>query len=187
MSVLFILALALALAMDAFTVSLGVSFSLRKITLRQVFRMSLHFGFFQFLMAYWGWLLGQTFLKYIQTFDHWVAFGLLSFVGGKMIYESLTRTQNYSTKRSDPTAGFYLIFLSVATSIDALAAGLSLAALHSSIFYPSLVIGIVAFLMSFIGARMGRVLGRLIGRRAEILGGIILIIIGLKILRDHLF
>jgi len=179
---------ALALAMDAFAVSVGVSLSLEGISKRQTFRLAFSFGFFQFMMPIAGWLAGNSMLQYMQAIDHWVAFGLLLFVGVKMIYESFKRGKK--TKEGnvnvDPTKGLSLLTLSVATSIDALAVGLSFAALHEPILYPAVVIGLVAFLMTVLGTKLGPLLGQLIGKRAEIAGGLILIIIGAKILSEHL-
>lgn len=185
MNFFLVIGVALALAMDAFAVSVGISISLEKITKKQTFRMSFHFGFFQFMMPIIGWLAGQSILKYIQAVDHWVAFGLLLFIGGRMIYESFRSREMVKRRKTDPTKGFSLFTLSVATSIDALAVGLSFAVLHEVILYPAAVIGIVAFLMTVLGTKLGPLLGRMIGKRAEFLGGLILILIGIKILSDH--
>ena len=188
MNFIIVFGVALALAMDAFAVSVGVSLSLEGITKRQTFRLAFSLGFFQFMMPMVGWLAGNSLLKYIQAVDHWVAFGLLLFVGVKMIYESFKRGKK--TKEGnvnvDPTKGLSLLTLSVATSIDALAAGLSLAALHESILYPAVVFGLVAFLMTILGTRLGPPLGQRIGKKAELAGGLILILIGIKILAEHL-
>ena len=186
MSILLILGLALALAMDAFTVSFGLGLSLKPATGGQTFRLAFHFGLFQFLMPVVGWAAGETLIRYIEKYDHWVAFALLLGVGGKMIFESLKPEQDSGTKRSDPTRGASLLVLSVATSLDALAVGLSLAALRVAIVFPALVIGIVAFAMTVTGMKIGPVLGKVIGRRAEFLGGAVLLLIGIKILIDHL-
>jgi manganese efflux pump family protein len=185
-SVLLILGLALALAMDAFAVSLGLGLSLKPATGGQTFRLAFHFGLFQFLMPVLGWAAGETLIRHIEKYDHWVAFALLLGVGGKMIFESLRPEKESGTERSDPTRGVSLLMLSVATSLDALAVGLSLAALHVAIIFPAVVIGVVAFAMTVLGMKIGPALGKVIGRRAELLGGIILILIGIKILADHL-
>ncbi len=188
MNFFLVFGIAFALAMDAFAVSVGVSLSLEGMTKRQTFRLAIYFGFFQFMMPVVGWLAGNSLLKYIQVVDHWIAFGLLLFVGVKMIYESFKRGKK--TKEGnvnvDPTKGLSLLTLSVATSIDALAAGLSLAALQESILYPAVVIGLVAFLMTVLGTRLGPPLGQRIGKKAELAGGLILILIGIKILAEHL-
>jgi len=185
-SVLFIVGLALALAMDAFAVSLGLGLSLRPASSGQTFRLAFHFGLFQFLMPVLGWAAGETLIRHIEKYDHWVAFALLLGVGGKMIFKSLKPEPSLESKRSDPTRGISLLVLSVATSLDALAVGLSLAALRVDIVVPAIVIGSVAFAMTALGMKIGPTLGRIIGRRAELLGGAILILIGIKIVTDHL-
>jgi putative Mn2+ efflux pump MntP len=185
-SFLIILGVALALAMDAFAVSLGLGMSLKPATGGQTFRLAFHFGLFQFLMPIIGWAAGESFVRYIGAYDHWVAFGLLIAVGGKMIFESFRREKKPKSETPDPTRGASLFILSVATSLDALAVGLSLAALHVAIIFPAGVIGIVAFTITVLGMKIGPLLGKVIGKRAELLGGIILILIGIKILADHL-
>jgi putative Mn2+ efflux pump MntP len=185
-SVLVVLGLALALAMDAFAVSLGLGLSLKPATGGQTFRLAFHFGLFQFLMPVLGWAAGETLIRHIQKYDHWVAFALLLGVGAKMISESLRPEKASGSKCSDPTRGVSLLVLSVATSLDALAVGLSLAALRVAIVFPAIVIGIVAFAMTVFGMKIGPALGKVIGRRAELLGGVVLIVIGIKIFADHL-
>jgi putative Mn2+ efflux pump MntP len=181
-----VLGIAFALAMDAFAVSLGLGLSLKPATGGQTFRLAFHFGLFQFLMPVVGWAAGETLIRHIEKYDHWVAFVLLLGVGGKMIYESFRPEKDSGSGRSDPTRGASLLVLSVATSLDALAVGLSLAALRVDIVFPAVVIGIVAFAMTVAGMKIGPSLGKIIGRRAELLGGVILILIGIKILVDHL-
>ena len=186
MNLWLVLAIALGLAMDAFAVSLGIGLTLKGITPKQTFRLAFHFGLFQFLMPIIGWLAGENILKYIQAFDHWVAFGLLLFIGGRMILESFKFGEKSKKYVSDPTKGSSLLILSLATSMDALAVGLSLAAIRVDIIYPAVVIGIVAFCMTVLGVKIGPFLGKLIGKRVELLGGIILLLVGIKILFDHL-
>lgn len=186
MSFAVILVTALALAMDAFAVTVGISLDPEGLTKPQVFRLSLFFGFFQFMMPILGWLAGHRLLDLIRDLDHWVAFGLLFFIGSKMIYESFKKEDNQGRKNADPTRGLSLVVLSVATSIDALAVGLSLAALEVAILYPAVIIGIVASLMTAAGAGIGPKVGRKLGRKAGLLGGVILILIGVKILFEHL-
>jgi putative Mn2+ efflux pump MntP len=150
-------------------------------------RLATFFGLFQFMMPLIGWYAGQNILaRYIEPFDHWVAFGLLLVIGAKMIYESFKSGKKIKDIKADPTKGLSLFLLSVATSIDALAVGLSLAALQVAILYPACIIGVVAFFMTVLGAKIGPFFGRLIGKRAEFLGGLILILIGVKTLLDHL-
>lgn len=185
MSFLIILTIALALAMDVFAVSVGLSVGLGRMTDKQAFRLAFHFGLFQFVMPVAGWAAGGTFVRFIEDYDHWIAFGLLLFVGGKMIVESFRPEDRKKQINRDPTQGLSLFVLSLATSIDALAIGLGFAALHVKILYPAAVIGAVAFLITFAGAKVGPFFGRLVGKRAELAGGIILILIGLKILLEH--
>ena len=186
MNILVILGIALALAMDALAVALGLGLSLKPATGRQTFRLAFHFGLFQFMMPVVGWAAGETLVRRIERYDHWVAFALLVFVGGKMIFEAFRLEKELGPERPDPTRGISLLVLSVATSIDALAIGLSLAALRVAIVFPAVVIGIVAFAITVLGMKLGPALGKVIGRRAELLGGAVLIVIGLKILADHL-
>jgi putative Mn2+ efflux pump MntP len=181
-----VLPIALALAMDAFAVSVGLSVHRKGLLRGQVFRLAFSFGIFQFLMPLLGWLAGQTIIESIKSIDHWVAFGLLAVIGAKMIYESFKSRASTSNQERDPTKGLVLFMLSVATSIDALAVGLSFAALDLPVFIPALIIGIVAFVMTIIGTKIGPLFGRLVGKMAEFIGGCVLILIGINILIDHL-
>ena len=186
MNFLLVLGIALALAMDAFAVSLGLGLSLKPATGGQTFRLAFSFGLFQLLMPVLGWAAGARLILHIARYDHWVAFLLLVAVGGKMIFESLMPEKKPQDRRHDPTRGLSLLVLSVATSLDALAVGLSLAALRVAIVFPAAVIGIVAFTMTVLGMRIGPALGKVIGRRAELLGGAVLLLIGIKILAEHI-
>jgi len=179
-----IIGLAVALAMDAFAVALGVGINLSRLTGRHLFRLGFHFGLFQALMPILGWLAGMTIQRWINTYDHWVAFVLLSFVGGKMLYEAFQETEIKDEK--DPTRGLTLVILSLATSIDALAVGLSLGMLDISIWTPALVIGLVAGILTVVGLLLGRRCEAIWGKRVEIFGGLILCAIGIKILLQHL-
>ena len=180
-----LVALAVALAMDAFAVAIVTGLTLNPLTRRHVVRLSFHFGLFQALMPLLGWAAGHAVYAYIAAVDHWIAFGLLAFVGGKMIYEAL-RGEEESRYSNDPTSGWTLVMLSVATSIDALAVGLSLAMIGSTIVVPALVIGIVAAAFTATGMVLGRRIGSRWGKRVEIFGGLVLIAIGVKILIEHL-
>ncbi|MDD8026302.1 MAG: manganese efflux pump MntP family protein [Acidobacteriota bacterium] len=188
MSLLVVLGLALALAMDAFAVAVGVGLSMRGCSSRQTFRLAFHFGLFQFAMPILGWAAGRTVVGLIRDYDHWLAAGLLVFIGGKMMVEALRREKRGSGGAigSDPTRGGRLVILSLATSIDALAAGLGLAALGVPVVYPALVIGVVAFALTAVGAKLGPLAGRWAGKWAELAGGLVLIGIAAKILFDHL-
>jgi len=178
-----ILIIAIGLGMDAFSVAISIGAVSRKVSLAPVLRLSASFGLFQFFMPLAGWLGGMTIADHIADFDHWIAFTLLLYVGGKMIHESFQGEEKVHP--NDPTKGLTLLMLSVATSIDALAVGLSLAFLKTPILYPSIIIGVVAFIMTAMGMLFGEKLGKICGKRVEIVGGIILIGIGVKILFDH--
>lgn len=184
MDMITLFGLAVALAMDAFAVALGCGLTLERLTGRHLFRLGWHFGLFQAMMPVIGWLAGLTVQKWIEDYDHWVAFGLLAFIGGKMIREAF-QDEEARESRDDPTRGMSLVMLSVATSIDALAVGLSLAIVGLSVWFPALIIGIVAGVMTAIGMLLGRRAGARWGQRVEIAGGLILIGIGLKILLEH--
>lgn len=187
MSLLVVFGIAVGLAMDTFAVAVATSVMLGRVTGRQIFRFSFHFGLFQAMMPVLGWLAGSTFVQYIAGWDHWVAFGLLAFVGGKAIYEAVRGGgADEQGSKDDPTRGLSLVMLSTATSIDALAVGLSFAMLGVRIWYPVVIIGLVTATITFLGMVLGSSLGRRFGRRVEILGGLILIGIGLKILIQHL-
>jgi putative Mn2+ efflux pump MntP len=179
----YLIGLAVALAMDAFAVSVASCCRLPRLDAGHVARLALAFGFFQFMMPVLGWLAGKGLFRWISAFDHWVAFGLLTIIGGRMLWESFRSTEGAVR---DPTRGWMLPILAVATSIDALAVGLSLAALNVSIWVPSVVIGVVAAVLTSVGAVFGSRLGRRFGVWAERFGAIVLIGIGVRILLDHL-
>jgi putative Mn2+ efflux pump MntP len=179
-----ILIIAVGLAMDAFAVSLGAGTSGLAVGPRAAFRLSFHFGLFQFMMPVIGWFLGVHIAGAIESFDHWIAFGLLTFVGARMIHAGFDpEGQTYT---ADPSRGLTLVMLSIATSIDALAIGLTLAMLQVRIWYPSVVIGIVTGGLSLAALRLGSQLGARFGKRMEIAGGLILVLIGLRIVISHL-
>jgi len=180
MGCLTLLGIAVALAMDAFAVAVAAGLRLRPLRGSHVFRLSFHFGFFQAAMPVLGWLAGTTVERVIAAYDHWVAFGLLAIVGGKMILEALRNHEE--SLPQDPTRGFTLIALSVATSIDALAVGLSLAILRVPIVVPAIVIGLVCAGLTAVGMVIGWRLGLLWRRGAEAVGGLVLLAIGVKIL-----
>jgi putative Mn2+ efflux pump MntP len=181
-----VLGLAMALAMDCFAVSMALACGLRGLSLRQSLRMALFFGAFQFAMPVAGSFAGERIVRFMGGIDHWIAFGLLAAIGGRMIYESFSLSEEEKACRPDQTRGARLLVLSIATSIDALAVGLSLGVIKAGILYPASVIGVVCFVMTVIGARLGPVVGRVVGRRAELLGGLILIGIGIRLLVEHL-
>ena len=182
MDLLPLLGIALGLAMDAFSVAVATGLVLGSASPRQTFRLSFHFGLFQFLMPIVGWVAGSAFASYISAYDHWLAFGLLGYVGGKMIWESFSGGERL---KGDPTKWPTLVILSVATSIDALAVGLSLALLGVPVLYPATVIGIVAAALTFVGLRIGKRVGQGVGIWMERFGGLVLIGIGVKIVLEH--
>jgi putative Mn2+ efflux pump MntP len=186
MNLLLVLGIALALAMDAFAVSLGLSCALKGLTAAQSLRLALHFGLFQFGMPILGWFAGTRVVGLIERVDHWVAAGLLAFVGGRMIYESLHLSEEEKAGRPDQTRGRPLLLLAVATSIDLLAVGLSLGVVEVPVLVPALIIGLVCFVVTLAGAKLGPVVGRVLGKRAELAGGLVLIGIGVRILVQHL-
>lgn len=181
--------IALGVAMDAFAVAIATSVMLRRVRPRQVFRLSFHFGLFQALMPVLGWLLGRSFAQHIAAYDHWAAFALLLFIGGRALYEARDgrREREAGQPRNDPTRGANLVLLSVATSIDALAVGLAFSMLEMEIWIPVLIIGVVTAGMTVLGMQIGAAVGLRFSRRVEIAGGLILIGIGVKILVDHLW
>jgi putative Mn2+ efflux pump MntP len=169
--------------MDAFAVSITNGITIKHQRINNALKIGIFFGSFQALMPLIGWLAGLRLRDFISGFDHWVAFGLLSLIGGKMIYES---TKIGDDKEIRSLNLFVLLLLSIATSIDALAVGLSFAFLKISIATPIIVIGIVTFMLSFLGVLVGNKLGHFFENKMEILGGLILIGIGIKILIEHL-
>lgn len=175
---------ALSLSADCFAVALSGSISMRKWSLPQAFRTSFAFGLAQFLMPVLGWLAGRTVVELISAYDHWAAFGLLAGIGGKMVWESL-RGEGARERATDITRGFLLVTLAVATSLDALAVGLSLAFLEVDILAASGTIGVVAFAVTAAGFLLGRKVGGMFSRAARLVGGLVLAGIGVSILLTH--
>jgi manganese efflux pump family protein len=184
MSVIAVIGIAIGLAMDATAVAIGTSVLLGRVNGRQVFRFAFHFGLFQAGMPVLGWIAGRGLSAYIETWDHYVAFGLLAAIGGKAIFDVI-KGDDDKTSVADPTRGVSLILLSVATSIDALAVGLSLAVLQATIWYPAAVIGVITAALTVCGMLLGSRIGQRFGLRVRVLGGVILIGIGIKILLEH--
>lgn len=187
MNPLFLLLLALGLAMDAFAVALACSVTLRSVSRRQFFRITFHFGLFQALMLTIGWGLGAGFGHLIEHWDHWLAFGLLAIIGSKAILNGFKHEAEPLCGRcGDPTRGWSLVMFSVATSLDAMAAGLSLAVVEQRILLPALCVGLVTCVVSALGmrlgGRLGLALGRRYGKRVEAAGGLMLLLIGVRIL-----
>lgn len=183
MSLITVFFIAIGLGIDAFSVAIGIGAANNKKSWGPVLRLATAFGLFQFVMPIIGWLAGLTVVEIIESFDHWIAFGLLALVGGKMIREGFEKER--AEEREDQTRGWPLLMLSVATSIDALAVGFSFSVLKNPILLPAVMIGIVCFLMTVTGMTFGKVLAKIFGKKVEIFGGLVLIAIGVKILMDH--
>ncbi len=186
MSLLEVLAIAVGLAMDAFAVSVGAGAGGHVGRPRAALRLAFHLGLFQALMPVLGWYAGIRVASAIAAYDHWVDFGLLAAVGARMVHSGLRPRGTSTGPPADPSRGLTLVALSVATSLDAFAVGLSLAMLGIAIWQPSAVIGLVTGALSLVGIVIGHRLGRHFGPSVEILGGLVLILIGLHILAQHL-
>lgn len=178
-----ILLIALSLAMDAFAVSVSTGIAVPGFGPKQAARIGAWCGAFQFLMPLIGWFLGSSVKTYIEVVDHWIAFGLLALIGGNMIRQALSGGEEEAVTDLSVRR---LFFLALATSIDALAVGVSLAFVKVNILLAAAVIGAVAFLLAMAGGLLGRRLGELFQRRATLLGGLVLVLIGIKILVEHL-
>ncbi|NIP24641.1 MAG: hypothetical protein GWN67_09970 [Phycisphaerae bacterium] len=184
MGLITIIFIALALAMDALAVSIVSGTTYRQLEVKHAFRMALFFGGFQAFMPLIGSLAGLTIRDYIAEYDHWVAFGLLAAVGGKMIYESFKISPH--NKNSNPANVVVLLLLSIATSIDALAVGITLSILKDSIVLAVAIIGLITFVLSYLGVYIGKKVGHFFEGQIEAIGGIVLIGLGIKILIEHL-
>lgn len=184
MSLASLILLAFALSMDAFAVAICKGLAMRKITLKKALIVGLYFGIFQAGMPLLGYFLGSFFEHLVTSIDHWIAFILLSAIGAKMIHEALSCT----TEAGDDSLSFKtMIVLAIATSIDALAVGITLAFLQVNIYYAVTFIGFITFALSTAGVKIGNIFGAKFKSRAELVGGTVLIIIGVKILIEHLF
>ena len=185
MGILELAVLAVGLSMDAFAVSICKGLALKKIRVRHMATVGAWFGGFQALMPLIGYFLGSMFADSIRAFDHWVAFALLALIGGNMIREALSGEAE--CEECDNALGFKtMLVMAVATSIDALAVGISLAMVSANIWVSVVFIGVVTFLLSGLGVKLGSVFGAKYKSKAELAGGVILILLGLKILLEHL-
>lgn len=185
MDIITILIIATGLAMDAFAVSISSGLTIKRLRIRHALLIASFFGIFQGVMPLLGWVAGIGLSDYIASIDHWLAFILLTVIGVKMIYEA-TRLDEASEEK-DPLKIYVLFILAIATSIDALAVGLSFAFLNVTVVYPAIVIGVVTFAFSLFGVFIGKRFGHFFEGRIEVAGGLILIAIGVKILVEHLF
>ncbi|QGU94682.1 manganese efflux pump MntP [Clostridium bovifaecis] len=189
MSPLAIVFISFGVSMDALAVSITNGMVLRKVRIKEALRIGMFFGFFQAIMPLIGWLLGVKFQGYITKIDHWIAFILLSFIGGKMLYEAVkSKGEDCPVKGSkeEVLSNRELVLLAVATSIDALVVGISFAALKMSIIRSITVIGIITFGICFIGVLIGKRCSCIFRNRAEVFGGAVLIIIAIKVLIEHI-
>lgn len=186
MDLLTVLGIAVGLSMDAFAVAIATSVRLYPVSRRQVFRYSFHFGLFQALMPVLGWLAGSSVATLVQAWDHWLAMALLGYVGGKMLKDAFAGGDDEARPAQDPTRGWSLVIASVATSIDAFAVGLSFAWLQVSVWYPAAVIGVITAGLTLLGMQVGARLGHRFGRAMEVVGGLVLIAIGVRIVVEHL-
>lgn len=183
-----LLLIGIGLAMDAFAVSICKGLAMRKVNKKQAVVIGLFFGGFQALMPFIGWALGTQFESYITSIDHWIAFVLLGFIGGKMVVEAVKpEEEEVEIDQMDPPLDIKVMFiLAIATSIDALAVGITFAFLNYPIVEAISIIGIVTFIISIIGVYVGNFFGNKYKSKAELAGGLILIFIGIKILVEHL-
>ena len=177
--------IAVSLALDAFAVSVSSGISIPGFGGRQAVKMGVWFGGFQFAMPLIGWFLGSSVSQYIEAVDHWVAFGLLALIGGRMVWAALKAGAGEEEEAPPDLSARRLCLLAIATSIDALAVGVSMAFMKVDILVSALVIGVVAFGLSVVGGLVGKRLGALFQRRAELVGGLVLVGIGIKILAEH--
>lgn len=186
MSFMTIFIIALGLAMDAFAVSITSGITIKRMHLRHALIIATFFGIFQAIMPVFGWSIGYFAANLVSSFDHWIAFTLLVFIGGKMIYEAYHDDPN-DEKHGNPLNIYILFTLAIATSIDAAAVGITLSFLNVSIIQPAVIIGVVTFLLSFAGTYIGNTFGDFFEKKIEFFGGLVLIGIGFKILIQHLF
>ena len=199
MNLLSLILTAFGLSMDAFAVSITNGLRMKRVTNKNAARIAIYMGGFQGLMPIIGWSLGLGFKDYISSIDHWIALALLSFIGGKMIYETIQDKKHheescgekenedirYKEINDGVVSNKEILLLAIATSIDALAVGVSFAFLNISIISSASIIAIITFLMCFIGVKLGKKCGCFLKDKAEIIGGIILILIGLNIFLEH--
>ncbi|MCI0498084.1 MAG: manganese efflux pump MntP family protein [Planctomycetales bacterium] len=177
--------IAVGLAMDAFAVSVASGSVFKELHIRHALRMAFFFGAFQAVMPLLGYAAGNTMSGHINNYDHWIAFGLLVVIGGKMIYEAF-KIEDVEKKPQDPSSLVVLLALSVATSIDALAVGITLSLVTHHVYIAVVLIGAITFVLSYAGYEIGKKAGHFFENKIEILGGLILIGIGLKIFISHL-
>ena len=184
MEILTIILIAISLSFDTFAVSISSGLVLKKIDFYNATKIAVTLAVFQAVMPLIGWLAGSGIKSYAESFDHWIAFGILGLLGGKMIYESFKTDPE--DRSFNPLDIKVMIGMAIATSIDALVVGFSFALLNYKILFSIAIIGVVTYIVAMLGMLFGKNIGSRIGRRMEVLGGLMLIIIGLKILFEHL-
>lgn len=182
--IIFLLLISISLSLDCFAVSCAIAFKERIISYKNIIKMSSFFGFFQMIMPLIGFTIGKFSYKWIKEIDHWIAFFILFLIGVKMILESLEEDENFKDKNYFKLK--YLFTLSIATSLDAFGVGFTLSILGYGLIFPVLLFGFTTFVVTIIGFIFGKKLKEYLGKKIEIFGGIILILIGVKILFEHL-
>ncbi len=184
MGVITLLILAMGLSMDSFAVSVTSGAIIRKFELRRVIKIACYMGIFQGAMPAVGWMIGKGAQQYVVAFDHWIAFGLLGVIGGKMIWEAL-KGEDDDKRCFNPSKTIVLLGLAFATSIDAIVVGVGFGLLDTTLLLPVIIITVVTFVFSFVGVGIGIKFGQKYNKSAEILGGVVLIGLGLKTLLEH--
>jgi putative Mn2+ efflux pump MntP len=182
MTIIAIVFIALGLAMDAFAVSISSGAVIKKMHVKHALLIAGFFGFFQAIMPLFGWLLASVAGDFLEDFGHWIAFALLVFIGLKMIYESRKMSDD---RDSNPLNIYVLFVMAIATSIDAFAVGITLSALKVQVLFPILIIGGITFIFSFLGTYLGKLFGHIFESKVEVFGGVILVLIGFKVLLTH--
>lgn len=186
MSFITVFFIGVALSMDAFAVSISSGVTICKMHLRRALRIAAFFGAFQAFMPIAGWSIGRFAADFIVAYDHWVAFALLALIGGKMTWDAIVNKEK-DEERTDPLNIYILLTLAFATSIDAAAVGVSLSFIKVDIIQPAVIIGIITFIISLAGTFIGCKCGDRFGSKVEIIGGLVLIGIGIKIVIEHQF
>jgi putative Mn2+ efflux pump MntP len=187
MSLWEIILIAVGLSMDAFAVAISIGLSVRRAGFREMAIVGLYFGFFQALMPTAGYFLGLGFASKITSFDHWIAFVLLGFIGGKMIKDSFGKEESQTENRENPFGFLKMFTLAVATSIDAFAVGITFALFKVHIITSALLIGAITFGISMSGVKIGDIFGAKFKSKAEFAGGTVLVLLGIKIVIEHIF
>ena len=182
MTIIAVIFIALGLAMDAFAVSISSGAVIKKMHIKHALLIAGFFGFFQAIMPILGWFLANFAGHFLENFGHWIAFGLLILIGAKMIYESF---QISDERDSNPLNIYVLFVMAIATSIDAFAVGITLSVMNVKLLLPVLVIAVITFVFSFLGAYIGKLFGHIFESKVEVFGGVILILIGIKVLVTH--